>query len=129
MAANLRIESDINDLVNFAVDQEIISLEEAETFVRDLVAAYTHGAPYRDDDETPYAGLPPFGFHRKPLPPIDMLERQFVWLRYKIEEDPAWETNPLLLLFEQLECAVFLAVDEQEMAVQLLQEFSAGSMH
>lgn len=129
MAVDTLIESDINDLVNFAIDQEIISLDEAEGFVRDLVAAYANGAAYREDDETLYDDLPPLGFRRVKVPPIDKLERQFVWLRYKIEEDPTWETNPLLSLFEQLECAVFLAMDEQELAVRRLQEFSTGSMH
>jgi len=128
MAANHQIESAINDLVNFAVDQEVIPLDQAETFVRDLAAAYANGAPYRDHDERPDAGSPAFGFHRTQPPPIGRLERQFVWLRHKIEEDPAWENNPLLELFEALELTVFRAVDEHE-AAQRLKEIPTGSMH
>ena len=128
MAANHQIESAINDLVNFAVGQEVIPLDQAETFVRDLAAAYANGAPYRDDDETPDPDSLAFGFQRTQLPPIDKLERQFVWLRHKIEQDQARENNPLLELFEALEFAVLRAVDEREVA-QRLTETPTGSMH
>lgn len=130
MAANPDVEIDINYLINFAVEQELIPLDQAEACARDLVAAYVKGAAYRDEDDTPYAGVTPYGFHRAHLPPIDVLENYFICVRYTVEEDPAWENNPLLAFFENLELAIFSEVDEQEDAVRQLEALpSASSMN
>jgi hypothetical protein len=130
MAANPDMEVGINDLVNFAIERELIPLEQAEAINRELVAAYVKGAAHRDDDDTPYGGAA-YGFHRFAAPLLDVMQGVFDAVQYTMEQDPLWPDSPCFTLMGRIEMVLFYeakdAAAEDSQAREILGDFRKRS--